>query len=122
MEQHIEIAGRRQSYFLLKNYCYDPSLSPPGKSVVGSGATTDWSYWEPLIGNPAAYDAEKAKIAALCREQIERRHPAGLLAITRTWKVTRMDEVLKAFTPAVAHFRKGYGSATDFAAREQAKP
>ena len=75
LEKPIEMAGRRQSYFGLKNYCYDPSLAPPGKSLVGSGGTTDWSYWEPLIGNPPAYEVEKARIAATCREQIERHHP-----------------------------------------------
>jgi phytoene dehydrogenase-like protein len=84
LEQPIEIAGRRQAYFLLKNYCYDPSLAPPGKSVVGSGATTDWSYWEPLIGNRAAYDAEKKKIAAICRDQIEHRYPGFTSKIEMT--------------------------------------
>jgi len=108
LEQPIEIAGRRQSYFILKNYCYDPSLAPPGKSVVGSGIMTDWSYWEPLIGNPTAYDAEKAKIAAICREQIERSHPGFASKIeminvatphtftqyTGNWKGTYMTWIL----------------------------
>lgn len=84
LEQPIEIAGRRLDYFLLKNYCYDPSLAPPGKSVVGSWATTDWSYWEPLIGDPATYRAEKEKIAAICQEQIERRYPGFVSKIEMT--------------------------------------
>ena len=84
LEQPIELAGRRLSYFRVKNYCYDPSLAPPGKSVVGTGTTTDWSYWEPLIGNTSAYDAEKEKIIAMCREQIERRHPGFTSKIEMT--------------------------------------
>jgi phytoene dehydrogenase-like protein len=80
----LEIAGRCQPYFLVKNYCYDPALAPPGKSVVMSGATTDWSYWEPLIGSPAAYAAEKAKIAKICCEQIECRHPGFAAKIEMT--------------------------------------
>jgi phytoene dehydrogenase-like protein len=108
LEQPIEIAGRRRSYFCLKNYCYDPALAPPGKSVVGSGAVTDWTYWEPLIGNPDAYEAEKAKIAAICQEQIERRYPGFASKIemidvatphtfaryTGNWKATYMTWML----------------------------
>lgn len=48
------------------------------------GATTDWSYWEPLIGNPTAYEAEKAKIAKICCEQIECRHPGFAAKIEMT--------------------------------------
>lgn len=110
LEQPIEIAGRRRPYFLLKNYCYDPSLAPPGKSVVGSGATTDWSCWEPLIGNPVAYAAEKEKIGAICREQIERRYPGFTSKIEMTdvatphtfarytgnWKGTYMTWILSS--------------------------
>ncbi len=110
LDQPIEIAGQRLAYFLVKNYCYDPAMAPPGKSVVGSGATTDWSYWEPLIGNRAAYDAEKEKIAAICREQIERRYPGFTSKIEMTdvatphtfarytgnWKGTYMTWILSS--------------------------
>lgn len=84
LEQPIEIAGRRQSYFNVKNYCYDPSLAPPGKSVVGSGFVTDWSYWEPLIRDRVAYDAEKDNIAAFCQERIEHLHPGFASRIEMT--------------------------------------
>jgi phytoene dehydrogenase-like protein len=60
---------------MVKNYCYDPSLAPAGKSIVGAGTSTDWAYWAPLIGDPAAYRAEKERIAATCREQIGRLYP-----------------------------------------------
>jgi phytoene dehydrogenase-like protein len=75
LEQPIEMAGRRLPYFMVKNYCYDPSLAPAGKSVVGTGTACDWSYWEPLIRDPAAYDAEKDRIATMCRERIDRLYP-----------------------------------------------
>ena len=84
LEKPIEMAGRRTSFFGIKNYCYDPSLAPSGKSLVGCGGTTDWSYWEPLIGDPVTYSAEKTRIAAICREQVERRHPGFASKIEMT--------------------------------------
>jgi hypothetical protein len=84
LEHPVEMAGRRLSYFGVKNFCYDPSLAPSGKSLVGAGTTTDWSYWEPLMGDPAAYRAEKEKIAAVCREQIECRYPGFTSKIEMT--------------------------------------
>jgi len=75
LEQPLDVAGRRLSHFLVKNFCYDPSLAPPGKSLVGSGTQTDWAYWERLLGDRQAYSAEKERIAAICRDQIERLFP-----------------------------------------------
>jgi len=75
LEQPIQIGGRSHSLFGIKNYCFDPSLAPAGKSVVGCYIPADWSHWERLIADPNAYTAEKEKIAAICQEQIELRHP-----------------------------------------------
>ncbi|HMN62812.1 MAG TPA: NAD(P)/FAD-dependent oxidoreductase, partial [Anaerolinea sp.] len=75
LDEPIEIAGERRPVFGIKNYCYDPSFPPPGKSIVGTFLPSTWSYWEPLAKDPAAYAAEKERIAATCRNQIECRHP-----------------------------------------------
>ncbi len=88
LEQPIYLAGRRLSHFSFKNYCYDPTLAPAGKSLLVSGGLTDWSYWEPLIADPSSYRAEKEKIAAICCEQIERRHPGFAAAVEMTDVVT----------------------------------
>ena len=108
LEQPLEMGGRRLSYFLVKNFCYDPSLAPPGKSVVGSGTQTDWAYWERLLGDRAAYDAEKQQIIATCRDQIERLFPGFAARVemtdvatphtferyTGTWQGTYMTWIL----------------------------
>ncbi|MDA8218498.1 MAG: hypothetical protein M0Z94_12865 [Dehalococcoidales bacterium] len=75
LEQPLEVAGQRRSLLGVNNMCYDPTLAPSGKSVVGSGTQTDWSYWEPFASDREAYVAEKDKIAAIYREQIDRLHP-----------------------------------------------
>ena len=84
LEQPLEIASRQMPWFCVKNYCHDPSMAPHGKSVVGSGAPTDWSYWQPLLSDRAAYSAEKQKVAAICREQIESRYPGFASRIEMT--------------------------------------
>jgi len=108
LEQPLEMAGRRLSHFLVKNFCYDPSLAPPGKSVVGSGTQTDWPYWERLLGDRPAYDAEKDRIATTCRDQLEHLFPGFAARIemtdvatphtferyTGTWKGTYMTWIL----------------------------
>ncbi len=75
LERPVEIAGQRLRHFGLKNYSYDPTMAPPGKTVVMSGIMGDWSYWKPLIGDREAYRAEKSLIAELCTEQIEQVRP-----------------------------------------------
>jgi phytoene dehydrogenase-like protein len=75
LDRPITIAGKSQSYFGIKNYCYDPSLAPAGKSIVGTYIPADWEHWEKLFQDRPAYEAEKEKIRLTCEEQIERRFP-----------------------------------------------
>ncbi len=84
LEEPLDIAGRRVRYFGIKNFCYDPSAAPAGKSVATVMLSTDWSYWEELLRDRDAYNGEKSKIAELCREQIERRHPGFSAKIEMT--------------------------------------
>ncbi len=110
LEQPIEVAGRRRPFFAIKNYGFDPSLAPRGKSVVISFFATDWPYWERLLADPAAYRAEKERIATICREQIERRYPGfsskievtdvatphTIARYTGNWQGTYMTWILSA--------------------------
>jgi phytoene dehydrogenase-like protein len=75
LEKPVSVAGRPLDYFGIKNFCYDPSLAPAGKSVVGTIIPADWAYWEKLSADRAAYEAEKEKIRRFCEEEIEKRHP-----------------------------------------------
>ncbi len=75
LEQPVAIGGKRLPYLGIKNFCYDPSVAPAGKSVVQVYVPAEWAYWEHLRADRAAYNAAKAEILATCRDQIERRHP-----------------------------------------------
>jgi phytoene dehydrogenase-like protein len=74
LEEPIKLAGRWQPYFGVKSSVCDPSLNPEGTSVVTTGGPTDWSYWQPLVGDRQAYDSAKQQLAESCRQQIEQRY------------------------------------------------
>ncbi len=84
LERPFEVAGRTITMMSVRNQCHDPSLAPPGKSVVIAMLNTDWSHWEPLLDDRAAYKAEKERIAAFVREQIEQRKPGFTSKIEMT--------------------------------------
>jgi phytoene dehydrogenase-like protein len=75
LPEPITIGGRRVEWFNVKNYGYDPSMAPAGKTCLISMFLADWSYWEKLKGDTAAYAAEKARIEADCRRALEHRYP-----------------------------------------------
>jgi phytoene dehydrogenase-like protein len=75
LEQPLELAGRRRAFFAIKTSAHDPTLAPAGKLVVSTDGPTDWSYWEHLLEDRAAYEAAKEHLAQRCLQQIERRIP-----------------------------------------------
>ncbi len=75
LEQPIQLAGIAQEFFSLHNYSHDPSLAPPHKTVAGCLIPTRWSHWEPLLGDRAAYEAEKARVAESCLQLADRFRP-----------------------------------------------
>lgn len=73
-----------------------------------SGTQTDRAYWERLLGDRAAYDAEKERIVATCQDQLDRLFPGFAAKVemtdvatpptferyTGTWKGTYMTWIL----------------------------
>jgi phytoene dehydrogenase-like protein len=61
----LVIGREKQDWLMVKNFCFDPSLSPPGKSVVEAMfMSDDFEYWRDLRQAKASYKAEKERIAA----------------------------------------------------------
>jgi phytoene dehydrogenase-like protein len=71
----ISIGGRRVEWFNVKNYAFDPAMAPRGKSLLLSMFLSEWSHWEKLKGDPAAYKAEKERTAEACIGALETRYP-----------------------------------------------
>ncbi len=67
---------RKIDWLLVKDYSFDPSFAPPGKSVITAGfASDDYKYWEKLSENKEKYAEAKEKIADEVIEEIEKLHP-----------------------------------------------
>jgi phytoene dehydrogenase-like protein len=75
----------KADWMVVKNYCFDPTLAPPGKSVVVTGFTTDdYQYWEKLADDKDAYRDEKEKIAAAFADELDHKYPGFKSAIEVT--------------------------------------
>ena len=71
----ISIAGREHHWLTAIHHCFDPSMSPEGKSVVEVWYDTEYDYWEELYRDREAYRAEKKRIEEYTIRQLERRWP-----------------------------------------------
>lgn len=74
LEQPIEIAGKTHTEISVKHYCFDPSLSPPGKSVMTVMLPTPYDYWQRIYGR-SLYDREELQESTILIEQLERLYP-----------------------------------------------
>ncbi|WP_017299128.1 phytoene desaturase family protein [Nodosilinea nodulosa] len=57
LDRPVAIAGQPHAEIGVKHYSFDPSLAPPGKSVVSLMLTTHYSDWQTYGGSPSR-DAE----------------------------------------------------------------
>jgi len=69
----VTIAGRSHMQMSFRHFCYDPTLSPPGKTVIVGMLRSDYDYWKALAADRARYDAEKQAIMAWFVDQLEER-------------------------------------------------
>ena len=62
LDQPIRLAGEERRELGVKHYCFDPSLSPPGKSVLELIVRTNYAYWQRIYGRKL-YDTEQAQVS-----------------------------------------------------------
>ncbi|HSQ17489.1 MAG TPA: NAD(P)/FAD-dependent oxidoreductase [Anaerolineales bacterium] len=65
-EEHYEIG--------VKNYCYDPSLAPEGKSCLVVMFKSRYGYWQRIYGR-ALYDSEQSQVSDTVLDFLERLYP-----------------------------------------------
>ena len=84
LAETLDVGGQIQKHIGFKNYSFDPSMSPPGKSVVAAVFNTNFDYWKELANNPEKYKAEKERIAAKVVTEFEKHFPeaAGCVEVT----------------------------------------
>jgi phytoene dehydrogenase-like protein len=54
---------------------HDPTLAPPGKTVLDVKLYADYDYWKNLKQNPKNYKAEKEKVAKKIIDLLDQRFP-----------------------------------------------
>ena len=65
-EPHYEIG--------VKNYCYDPSLAPQGKSCLVVMFKSRYGYWQRINGR-ALYDSEQSQVSDVVIDFLEKLYP-----------------------------------------------
>lgn len=56
-------------------YNFDPTLAPPGKTVITFMITTSYDWWKELSAEPERYEAEKQRVALEVIQRMEQRFP-----------------------------------------------
>ncbi|MEN8446313.1 MAG: NAD(P)/FAD-dependent oxidoreductase [Cyanobacteria bacterium J06555_13] len=74
LNRPVVIAGENRYDISVKHYCFDPSLSPPGKSVVIVMLTTAYQYWQRIYGR-SMYNAEEIQESGILIDQLEQFYP-----------------------------------------------
>jgi phytoene dehydrogenase-like protein len=88
LDPPLEIGGKLQPYIGFKTYSFDPTISPPGKSVAASVFYADYDYWQELAKDREKYKAEKQRIAHQVVQEFEKRFPEALGKVEVTDVVT----------------------------------
>ena len=89
LEEPITVGGVVQSRLYLKHYCYDPTLAPPGKSVLILLLGSNLEYWKEIVADRERYEAAKRETAEIVIAQLEKRYPG----------LTRQVEEVDVATP-----------------------
>ncbi|WP_373524761.1 phytoene desaturase family protein [Nostoc sp.] len=74
LNEPVVIAGEKRYEVGVKNYCFDPSLAPLGKSVLIVVLTTNYDYWQRIYGR-SIYDAEEIQESQILIDLLERFYP-----------------------------------------------
>jgi phytoene dehydrogenase-like protein len=69
LQEPILLAGEERHEVGVKHYCFDPSLSPPGKSVIELIIRTNYAYWQRIYGR-RIYDTEQRQVSDIILEQM----------------------------------------------------
>jgi phytoene dehydrogenase-like protein len=74
LDEPIIIAGEDRYEIGVKHYCFDPSLAPPGKSVLIAMMNTHYGYWQRIYGR-RLYDTEQTQVSDIIIDYLEKLYP-----------------------------------------------
>lgn len=73
-DQPLLIAGEERYDLGVKNYCFDPSLAPQGKSAMVVMMRTHYAYWQHIYGH-RLYDSEQTQVSDIVIGHLEKIYP-----------------------------------------------
>jgi phytoene dehydrogenase-like protein len=86
LDKAVSIGGRSHSSLRPMIYNFDPTLAPPGKTLMRILLPTDYEHWLALAQTPARYKAEKESAAQTVISLLDRRYPC-LASCVEMWDV-----------------------------------
>jgi phytoene dehydrogenase-like protein len=75
LEQPVSIGGKERQWLPVRIHSFDPTLAPPGKTVLTLMLDTEYPYWEALYQDRERYWDEKQQIADTVVSLLDRRFP-----------------------------------------------
>ena len=79
LQRPVVLGNVRQERLVLKHYCFDPTMAPPGKSVLSLWCEADYDHWKSLRADRKQYRAAKEQVAQQVIALLDERYP-GLRA------------------------------------------
>lgn len=89
LDQPIWLAGVERKWLTFEHFGFDPTLAPPGKSLVVCMSEGNYAYWQQLARDRARYEAEKEQVAGTIIAHLDRRWPG----------IARQIEMVDVATP-----------------------
>jgi phytoene dehydrogenase-like protein len=75
LDESVTIGGQERKYLGVEIDNFDPTLAPPGKTVLKVMFTSDYPYWKNLQQDAKRYEAQKKKIADQVICLLDQRYP-----------------------------------------------
>jgi phytoene dehydrogenase-like protein len=81
LDRPIDMGGRRHERLVLKHYCFDSTMTDPGKSALSVWAEADYGHWTEVRRDEARYLAEKERVGQEVVTALNRRFPGLASAV-----------------------------------------
>jgi phytoene dehydrogenase-like protein len=75
LDEPVTIANEARHRLYVEPFGFDPSLAPPGKTVLKVVMATSFAYWEELRRTPERYREEKHHVAESVIDLLDKRFP-----------------------------------------------
>lgn len=75
LKKSMSIENKVQNKIGIKHFCFDPTLAPPGKSLLQIMYNSDYQYWQQWSAQPEIYKQKKEEVVQELLSGLEEIHP-----------------------------------------------